>query len=326
MRSFVPLLPLLLTACATLDSEQATRLAEHQRQAALYFEKQKWNQAMDQIERGLELEPEDYKLLSMKGQILLLFSGDAQGTDHKKLDEATDLLAKVYDTRSVSRHEPYLLLNYGCALQKQGLRRLGEAVRLEGNAARSNNADEAATMRTTAADERREADTKLLAADALFVALIDRGWVVRLAHNHRLQIALQRADDKTFRGEAEAYFKQVVIDEAATTKNVQTTKSGMHEQEQIQFLQKLRDEELQVRNVVAQFHYDRKEFKDALPHLNRVLEIDPRRFIDYFNRGRVLLELGRTEEAKSDMRRFLADPSTPTTSEKAVFALKVIDR
>jgi tetratricopeptide (TPR) repeat protein len=325
MRCSVALL-LLLPACTTLDSEQATRLAEHQRYASYYYEKQKWSQAMDQIERGLELEPEDYKLQSMKGQILLLFSGDAQGTDHKKLDEATDLLARVFDTRSVSRHEPHLLLNYACALQKQGLRHLGEAVRLEGAATRAANPDEGAAARTKAADEREEANTKLAQADELFVVLIERGWVVRLAHSHRLQIALQRGDDQTFRDEAKAYFEQVAKDEKATATTVQATKSGMHEQEQIAMLNQLRDEELQVRNVVAQFHYDRKEFKDALAQLNRVLEIDPRRFTDYFNRGRVLLELGKTEEAKSDFRRFLADPTIPTTSEKAVFALKVIDR
>jgi tetratricopeptide (TPR) repeat protein len=317
---------LLLCACSSLDTDQQSRLADHQRGAALYFEKQKWNQAMDQIDRGLDIDPQDYKLTSMKAHILLLFSGDAQGTDHKKLDEATQLLEQVYDTRSISRHEPYLLFNYACALQKQGLRRLGEAVRLEGTAAHTSDAGEAATMRKTAAEERREAETKLQQADELLVDLVDRGWMVRLAHNHRMQIALQRGDDKTFRTEAEEYFKQAKLAEDTTEKRVETTSSGQHEEEQIEALHQLKDEELEAHRVVAQFHYDRKEFEPAVEHLSRVLMIDPRRFTDYFNRGRALLELGRTEEAKRDFSRFLADPSVPSTSEKAVFALKVIDR
>ena len=42
--------------------------------------------------------------------------------------------------------------------------------------------------------------------------------------------------------------------------------------------------------------------------------------------GRVLLEVGRAEEAKADFRRFLADPTVPSNSDKAAFALKAIER
>ena len=38
----------------------------------------------------------------------------------------------------------------------------------------------------------------------------------------------------------------------------------------------------------------------------RDLEADPRRFADYWNRGLVLWELKRTDEAKADFRKFLA--------------------
>jgi hypothetical protein len=40
----------------------------------------------------------------------------------------------------------------------------------------------------------------------------------------------------------------------------------------------------------------------------------------------VLLEVGRAEEAKADFRRFLADPTVPSNSDKAAFALKAIER
>ncbi|MFY9343567.1 MAG: hypothetical protein WAT39_13815, partial [Planctomycetota bacterium] len=119
---------LLLCGCSTLATDEQQRLASHQQNAALYFERGLYGQAMGQVEKGLELAPDDYKLSSMKGGILLLASGDARGTDHRTLDQATALLEQQFDTRSVSRHEPHLLLNYARALQKQGLRHLGEAV------------------------------------------------------------------------------------------------------------------------------------------------------------------------------------------------------
>ena len=46
-------------------------------------------------------------------------------------------------------------------------------------------------------------------------------------------------------------------------------------------------------------------------HDNRVLELDPSRSVDYFNRGKVLLELRRNEDAKEDFRRFLRLTNLP---------------
>ncbi len=317
---------LFLCACSSLASEDQTRLTAYQRNAQLFFDGGKWSQAMTQIERGLELAPDDYKLNSMKGGILLLASGDAQGTDHKKLDEATALLAEQFDTRSVGRHEPHLLLNYGLALQKQGLRHLGEAVRLEGQLQRTPAGDPATTMREQATKERGEAGDLLQRADDLLAELVSRGEMLRLAHNHRLQIALQRGDEAGFARESTAYLEQAEKAQTLTRQRLEKTQNIDYENEQLAVLRQLRDEELRVRALIAEFHYSRRQFAPALVQLNKVLEIDPGRFIDYYNRGRVLLELGRAEDAKQDFRRFLADPSIPTTSDKAVFALKAIDR
>ena len=40
----------------------------------------------------------------------------------------------------------------------------------------------------------------------------------------------------------------------------------------------------------------------------------------------MLCELGRTDEAKADFRKFLADPSQPPTSDKVTFAVKVVSQ
>jgi tetratricopeptide (TPR) repeat protein len=321
------LLPLLLAcACSSLSSEDQAKLAGYQRRAALYFDGNRYEQAMVQIERGLELDPDDYKLNAMKGGIMLLRSGDAFGTDHKQLDAATELLARIHDERSSSRHEPYLLLNYGRALQKQGLRRLGEAVRLEGQAARAVAEQDPDAMRAKAKDERAEAERLFTEADALLAELVERGELLRLAHNHRLQIALQRGDDAAFVAEATTYFTQSQKAIEQVRKEIERTNNADYEADQMELMRMLRGEEIGVRQLVAEQHYARKRFDLALEQLDRILEADPRRTVDYYNRGRVLLELGRAEQAKSDFRRFLADPSVPSNSDKAAFALKAIER
>jgi tetratricopeptide (TPR) repeat protein len=316
---------LLLGACTTLATEEQDQLASHQRNAALFFDGGRLNQAMGQIERGLEIEPDDYKLNSMKGCILLRTSGSAQGTDHALLDQATEVLATQFETRSIGRHEPILLLNYGLALQKQGLRHLGEAIRLEGQATRASTAD-APEMRRQGAAQREMAIEKLGEADTMFAELVDRGELLRVAHNHRLQIALQRGDDEGFKVAEKGYFEQATIAEKLTKARIEKATNVDYESQELGTLRELHAEEIGVRHLVGEFYYARRDYNAALLHLNRILEIDPRRFADYYNRGKVLLELHRDEEAKADFRRFLADPMVPNTSDKAVFAMKAIEK
>jgi tetratricopeptide (TPR) repeat protein len=109
-------------------------------------------------------------------------------------------------------------------------------------------------------------------------------------------------------------------------KEIERTNNADYETDQLELLRMLRGEELGVRQLVAEQHYARKQFDLALAQLDRILELDPRRTTDYYNRGRVLLEVGRAEEAKADFRRFLADPTVPSNSDKAAFALKAIER
>lgn len=326
MRPFALLSILLACACSSLSSEEAAELAAYQRRAALYFDGGRYDQSLAQIERGLEIDPEDYKLNAMKGGILLLRSGDAFGTDHRQLDAATELLQSMYDERSADRHEPYLLLNYGRALQKQGLRRLGEAIRLDGQAARAVAEQDPQAMREQARAQRAESERLLREADAMLAQLVERGELLRLAHNHRLQIALQRGDDVAFVAEAKAFQEQMQKAQDQVRKEIERTNNADYETDQLELLRMLRGEELGVRQLVAEQHYARKQFDLALAQLDRILELDPRRTTDYYNRGRVLLEVGRAEEAKADFRRFLADPTVPSNSDKAAFALKAIER
>src|SRR5688572_29874472 len=111
-------LPLAAAACNVNRAADQKQLAQYQHNAMLYWEGGKLDQAMQLVERGLEIDPDDYKLNALRGTIMLRRSSTIAGTDHKALDEATESLAEVYDSRAVDRHEPYLLFYYALALEK----------------------------------------------------------------------------------------------------------------------------------------------------------------------------------------------------------------
>jgi tetratricopeptide (TPR) repeat protein len=156
--------------------------------------------------------------------------------------------------------------------------------------------------------------------------LAARGELLRIVHNHRMQIAASLGDDTRFVAEAEAFLVQSQLAQKSVQARIEETASAEFEREMLGTQRQLREEELSVRTLVANFHFDRKQYEPALHQLDRILELDPRRFTDYYHRGRVLLELGRAEDAKEDFRRFLADPQLPATSDRATFALKALGR
>lgn len=314
---------LLLCACSSLSTEEREQLAGHIRNAKYYYEGGHLEQAMGQIERGLALESDNYTLRTMRGTILLRQSSSALGTDHRLLDQATQELQTVYDTRSPNRHEPALLLTWAMAQQKQGRRRLGEELRLRGQASRS---PDKGDLEAKADAQRADAVAFLDEARSALKVLVGRGELLRIAHNHLLQIAQDLGDDAAFADAAKAYFAQCAKDQTAVRREIAQTVDPTYEAEQTRALRALEGEELAVRSLLAEHCYTRQRFDEALVQLNRVLELDPQRTVDYYNRGRTLLELKRNDEAKTDFRRFLAMPASETATEKRTLALRALEQ
>jgi len=321
MRYSLPLL--LLCACSSMSPEDREQLTSHQRNAKLYYDSGKIEQAVDQVERGLAIEPDDYLLRSLKGGILLRYSGSALGSDHRQLDEATAILADVYAERSPSRHEPYLLLNYSLALQKQGRRQLGQGISLRDQASR---APEPAPFLAAAERATTAGRVQLIEARRLLGVMVERGDMPRIGHYHLMLIAQDLGDPAAFASESKAYLAQLEIDRRAFQRNLDLTAVPGYEQELISNLKLLKLEELDVRSLLAENHYFQREYQEALVMLNRVLELDPSRSVDYYNRGRTLLELGRASDAKADFRKFLATSNLPADSDKKTFALLALSK
>ena len=309
---------LLLCGCKTTTPEEQETLTACQRNAPIYFEGGKLEQAMIQAERGLEIDPDDYKLNAIKGAILLR----ASERNAKLLDRATQQLAAVYERRSPLRHEPYVLLYYGLAQQKQGLKNLGEAIRLEGRAQRAG--DQGAPFAAKALEQRELADARLAEADGLLEHLLDLGSLLRIAHKHRLQIALQRGDDREFERSAEAFLKESAGEQEFVRGEVERTQTPEYEAEQYVYLRELRAEEIEVRALYADWLYQRQQLQGTLSQLNRVLELDPKRSNDYYNRGRVLMALEREEAAKRDYRMFLSMSTLPDDHDKKTDAIRAL--
>lgn len=309
---------LLLCGCKTITPENQQTLTACQRNAPIYFEGGKLEQAMIQAERGLEIDPDDYKLNAIKGAILLR----ASERNAKLLDRATLQLANVYERRSPMRHEPYVLLYYGLAQQKQGLKNLGEAIRLEDRARRAG--DQGADFAEQAAEQRELADARLGEADELLDHLLDLGSLLRIAHKHRLQIALQRGDDRQFQNSADAFLKESAGEQGFVRAEVERTQTPEYEAEQYTYLQELRSEEIEVRALYADWLFQRQQLEGTLSQLNRVLELDPKRSNDYYNRGRVLMALERKDDAKRDYRMFLSMSTLPDDHDKKTDAIRAL--
>ncbi|MCK5942582.1 MAG: hypothetical protein KAI24_11465 [Planctomycetes bacterium] len=311
---------LLLCGCSTLSPEQEEMLVTCKRNAPIYFEGGKLEQAMIQVERGLDIDPEDYKLNAIKGAILLR----ASERNPKLLDRATRQLEVVFERRSPLRHEPYVLLYYGLAQQKQGLRSLGEAIRLEDRARRT--PDKRDELLAQAQQQREQAEQRLEDADGLLQHLLDLGALLRVTHKHRLQIALQRRDDKQFEESAKAFLKESAKEQAVVRAKVENTLTPQFEAEQTALLQDLRAEEIEVRALYADWLFDRRQLEATLAQLDRVLELDPKRANDYYNRGRVLMALERKDAAKRDFRLFLSMSQLPDDNDKKTYAVHALQQ
>ncbi|GAB4162997.1 MAG: hypothetical protein Fur0037_28890 [Planctomycetota bacterium] len=325
MRRALPLI-LILTACSSLSREDRDRLASFQRNAKLYYEAGKIEQCLAMAERGLALDPTDYLLGSLKGMALLRLSIAESGTRQDRLlDEAFAQISAIQARRPTNRHDRYQLLAYGMVLQRLAMRSRTEADRLVAEAARlPATAIEGKIQREKADELRRLSKADYLRArDALHV-LLDRGEIPLVVHKHLLEIEIALGNyDKSYEHGAE-FLKQIETSRAEALRQIREATKPEWERYQRKVLEDLRDQEITVRSLLADIHFDRREFEQAARHLDAILLLDPRRSADYYNRARVLRELGRIEDAKADFRKFLATSDLPANNPKMADAARAL--
>jgi tetratricopeptide (TPR) repeat protein len=173
-------------------------------------------------------------------------------------------------------------------------------------------------------DANADADKSLMESRKLLLALLDRGEVPRLCHFHLLQIAAVTRDSAGMLEHGEKYLEAAAADQKKTQDEIDRTTIWGYEQFRKSSLQILRGDEIGVRTLLAQHLYERGEFEKALAHVDAVLAIDPRRSDERYNRGLILKKLGRNDEAKDDMRTFLATTTLPPDSAKVQEAVEAL--
>lgn len=306
---------LLLAACGTFSTEEDRQLASYQEKAALYYENGNLEQAYGMTERGLAIDEGDYKLRAIRAGILWRKSGPVTQTKDPALDQCLEQFESLYDDRSLRRHEHYVLFPYAAARQKRGMRLLNESARV---AAREGQQSEQAGALLA------KAKTEFTAAKEMLDELLRRGEMVRDCHYHLMQIAQSLGEEALVFEHGDKFLAALKKDREQLQQRVQQTTVLAYEQELKETLRKLRGDEIATRTFLAQLHHGRRDYLKEVEHLDAVLQIDPTRTNDLYNRGRALQLLGRTEEAKDDMRKFLATTTLPPESSQVVQAVQVL--
>lgn len=310
---------LLLSAGCALSPAENQQLASYQRNAKYYFESGKLDQAQGMIDRGLEIAPRDYTLRSMQAAVQLRRSGAPSLSEDPALQASLAQFAELYTERSPRKHAPHVLLGYALARQKLGMRHVSEASRIEARMQRG----DAMPAEFKAMQER--ANVEFRAATEMLQVLIDRGEMTRVAHFHMMQLAAG-LHQGTVIEHGEKYLEAARREQDTVRAELQRTTVAEYEAKLKGDLRQLQAEEIDVRTFLAARLYDSKQYGQALVHLDAVLQLDPSRTADLYNRGELLRLLGRNEEAKDDLRKFLATTTLPPDNPKVVDAVQALRR
>lgn len=319
---------LLPIACTSLSQEEKNQLVLCQQNAATYWGGGMLDQCLGMAEKGLAIDPEDYKLSTLKGMVWLRQATDDRFTEEQKLrllQKAEEQLSTVYGWRSPTRHEGFLLLGYGMVLQARGIGRVQDAIR-DREAARS--LGERAAGHAERLEQAEEADAEgreiLGRARTVFEVLIERGDLTMLAHYHLMQVAagLDQADLVLSHGNQ--YLEAVRRFQEVNQSRIEASSTATFERELRKEQDRIRSQELDVRVFLAKTLYDQKNYAAAVVHLDAVLAANPSRTTDYFNRGRCLRELGRADQAREDFRRFVATSNLPASNPRMIEAVQFL--
>ena len=311
----------LLCSCGMLgpNSEQRQQLYFHQSNAKLYYESRHFDQALDQIQRGLAIEPDDYQLHLVKSMTLLRVAQERN--DPAKLREAERSFDHLMTLRKVDKLEPQALLGYALMQQRLGLEQSTEAERIREELKRTAWSELERTQREAKANEHEQkAQSFMNIAERQLADLLKRGDLPDLAEYHLLQILSLQGRLAEAIEHGHAYLKHSAKNQALHHTNIERTPSVAYESFQRKELQDLINQEIEVRALLANLHFKLGQHAEVVAELDRVLALDPTRSIDYFNRGRSLKALGKTELMRRDYQKFVATTKLPPGSAQVTDA------
>ena len=317
---------LLVFSCGIFgsSSKEEERLSEYFFRAKKYFESGRIPQALDQVERGLELREDDEKLMTLRGFIHL----EMAKRDPSWLGEALRDFKKA--TESGLFHEPSFeaFLGLGLTYQKMGLERRNLATALEKKLKAREvpvNKREATAARIHQLKSKSLEDFKNAEKSLEKVLEKKKNHILASYTIALVKVCLGKKEEalkllRKYIRAASRRRKQIL------ERDLKQTFSTEREKKLWQELRIITQREKECRGLVANLLYKLKRYKEALEELNKLLEMDPNLVPEYFNRARCHARLGEIEEAKQDYKVFIGRSLLPREDPRIREALEFINK
>lgn len=317
-RTALLILP-FLGACGMFgpSSEDRDRLALFQANASLYYEGKRYDQALVEVEKGLEIDPYDYRLLSTAGWCWLF---KAEGSEELLL-RSEQYFDDLYASRSPEDHGPPVLLGYALCKQRLGVIHDRRARQLTAEA-QGIALDEAAKVvrEARATEHAGKARAYLASATKGFEALVEREETLRFAYKGLMEISVLEGDYQNAVYYGDLCLQRIDRVKSNLLRIIETTQLAAYEREKRAERDELIAQELRVRSALAEMHFRQENYRGAVEHLDMLLVWDPSRDTDYYNRGRAYEALGEHERARSDYDKFLQVTELPMNNERVQHA------
>ena len=324
-------LALAASGCG-LSRTDRLALSRYQELAQHYYGGGQLAQSWDQVQRGLEIQPDDYKLQKVAGWIRLRQAE----VRPELLDDAAGWFAKLEQQRRRRDHSREFFLGNGrvhLMLAQRVLRR-AELLEREAEATGLSESERAQKLAKVAENRESIAPRHLATARDSLEELVERTELPRLAHYHLVHVhvlyeGITTSDSKA-RAEHHASIEKHALactDRILKLKSrnadlLESTATSASQEANIRDENaELDDMELRVRTTLSALYYDDSDFHKSISQLDLMLTIDPSRAFDYYNRARAYRRLGDKERAKWNYDRFLSRTRRPpgdTLVEEAV--------
>lgn len=317
-------LALLLGGCSAFGGTDETRekLSEFLLRARTYHEAGRQRQALDQVERGLELDPKDEKLRALKGFIYLQLARE----DVTYLEDALPLFEEL-GAASLFRSPPLeARLGLGMALQGLAQKDMAYAAQLERALQEGKVAPDKVAAAEKAVPEARARGTRELERAAEAYA-----WVLERQPDHILALYHQGLAHSSLGRSAEALdllraYIQVASRrrQAILDRELKMTLDKEREDQLWRNIRTLEAREKECRGLAANLLYKAGDYAGALAELDALLKMDPNLVHEFFNRARCHARLGNRGAAMEDFRRFVGGSLLPREDPRVREALEFL--
>lgn len=302
-------------ACASDEGDEDLGVQTYLHNAQGYAEGGHYDQALTQFRRALALDASNRKALLGEATCLYWLGTAETPAGGRAIQEAEAKFAALDPSRF---GENAWKVHLGRGMVHARLAELWD--RKARRAAQEAEAgDPAAALLLKEAEGQREKADALAAADFRAVlADVEQP----LAKNNLTALlflasrsALRATDAEGFQ-EAMGYFQRYEVE---LTKSRQLWEEMKKREPSLadlyqQKLQSALRQEVELRDLMANLHFKRRDHEASIRELDRVLQIDPWRAAAFFNRGRNEEEMGRFGAAADDYRRFLKATDLPPSS------------